>query len=150
MERKKPSEYIRIGIGIRPRHLTGFFADEDKSCVLGALTEGIAGHALWWGSSIKYQKIVEPVFPELFVRRAMCPVCPALEDELTVIVTHLNDSHVWSRERIGKWLDAVIGKAPEVVERDAVADETPERVERQAEQGETSGSEEREEELVGV
>jgi hypothetical protein len=121
---KTVSEYMRIGIGFRPKQITGFFVHRDGSCALGALTEGIAGRVLDWGMTFDYEDVVSPVFPGLLSLTGLCPVCAAGESST---ITHLNDEHKWTREQIAIWLDGLI-----------------------AERSKTPEADQREEELVGV
>jgi hypothetical protein len=71
------------------------------SCALGAAYEGIAGDVCW-DNNRAYDRL-HKTFPVLN-KEARCPVraCSASMMFLTLdcIITHLNDAHGWSRERI--------------------------------------------------
>jgi hypothetical protein len=71
------------------------------SCALGAAYEGVAGEVCW-DSHRAYDRLRE-IFPVLR-KDVRCPVrgCaePMMFDSLDWIITHLNDEHGWSRERI--------------------------------------------------
>jgi hypothetical protein len=71
------------------------------SCALGAAYEGVAGEVCW-DSNRTYDRLSE-TFPVLR-KGARCPVrgCaePMMFHSLECIITHLNDGHGWSRERI--------------------------------------------------
>jgi hypothetical protein len=46
-----------------------------------------------------------------------CPVCdrPVSGDAIVRIVTHLNDRHLWSRERIADWVETLEAPTPAAV-----------------------------------
>jgi hypothetical protein len=103
---------IELGTRRRPEQAFGhYFVGRNASCALGAAYEGMyrlpeeAGQIL--------PKRLERLFDclEGTVRR-----CPADGCHKTLILAamlvHLNDDHVWSRERIVAWLEEV---APKVV-----------------------------------
>ena len=72
------------------------------SCALGAAYEGVAGEVCW-DSNRAYDRL-NKTFPVLN-KEARCPVrgcrsVPMMFCTLGSIITHLNDDHGWSRERI--------------------------------------------------
>jgi hypothetical protein len=72
-----------------------------SSCALGAAYEGIAGEVCW-DSNRAFDRL-EKSFPVL-KKEMRCPVTGCSVQmrfhTLGCIITHLNDKHVWSRERI--------------------------------------------------
>jgi hypothetical protein len=69
------------------------------SCALGAAYEGIAGEVCW-DNNRAYDRL-HKTFPVLN-KETRCPVieCSMSTMFLNSIITHLNDKHGWSRERI--------------------------------------------------
>jgi hypothetical protein len=71
------------------------------SCALGAAYEGVAGEVCW-DNNRAYDRL-HKTFPVLN-KEARCPVkgCRSVPKIciLGSMITHLNDSHGWSRERI--------------------------------------------------
>jgi hypothetical protein len=72
------------------------------SCALGAAYEGVAGEVCWDNNRVNDG--LHKTFPVLN-KAARCPVSgcrsvPMMFLALGNIITHLNDEHGWSRERI--------------------------------------------------
>jgi hypothetical protein len=69
------------------------------SCALGAAYEGVAGEVCC-DNNRAYDRLRQ-IFPIIMNKEARCPVrgCSVMF-RLDCIITHLNDSHGWSRERI--------------------------------------------------
>jgi hypothetical protein len=69
------------------------------SCALGAAYEGVAGEVCW-DNNRAYDRL-HKTFPVLN-KETRCPVkgCRSVPMMFCNIITHLNDYHGWSRERI--------------------------------------------------
>lgn len=76
------------------------------SCAVGAALEAIGqtrNACLYW------PELMEP---------SHCPACnePAY---INNVITHLNDSHLWTREAIADWLDTILYKEEKVQHEEA-------------------------------
>ena len=96
------SEAIREGAKLRPQAFGAYF-DGGTSCAVGAAHEAITGKA----EDSDAVALTEGSFPymQLCNNKATCPQCTAAIGSLLSTVTHLNDEHKWTRERIADWLE---------------------------------------------
>jgi hypothetical protein len=101
------SEAIRRGSKIGPQ-IRGEFGDgRGGTCALGAALMVIAGyvpHEL--STTFSNCIILERAFPNLR-NRYHCPCCKKFAP-LQNIIAHLNDTALWTRERIAGWIEAHI------------------------------------------
>jgi hypothetical protein len=126
----KLSEAIRLGAMMRPqafgalqrtrRKYWVFGEPVRQSCALGAAIEAIGG----CGARVEFANtdqetlrgnvkageqitILEapPEWTELSAK-TLCPVC-AEPDSVRRLITHLNDTHRWSREAIADWVATI-------------------------------------------
>jgi len=111
---KKPSEYIKIGCELRPFQVFGtMYQHSHSSCAAGAFIDGYSGERRtdYDPLGIIWNQIVWQF--QFRSRIVACPECgpdfPNFPDQL---VSHLNDHHKWTRERIGDWLDAQMPQDP--------------------------------------
>ena len=110
----KLSEAIRLGSMIRPQ---GFYSlmQGGKSCALGAAIEATleAGESK---SSTVYK-----IWPWVYTSQ-YCPVC-IMYLSSTQAITHLNDIHRWTRERIADWVETIEPKEVVKEEKKEVLEE---------------------------
>lgn len=100
------SQAIRLGAKLRPQAFGALFVD-GGSCSLGAAYEAV-GYTVRNG-----QVIVNSSVPRAWVKIAGgigkfdCPVtgCNQQRDLVLGLVTHLNDRHHWTRERIADFIE---------------------------------------------
>lgn len=107
------SEAIRLGSMLKPQDHEYFRSYEGYSCALGAAADALGvpdrGENDW---DFGYHALVCE-YPHL-AAEARCPACSRLrgawrrwrehEYDLGDVITHLNDDHQWSRERIADWV----------------------------------------------
>jgi hypothetical protein len=117
------SEAMRLGAALRPQHFGDFFESagavtpgtDDASCALFAAFEaqGIAptpSHGLGFGRTSGAATMASHSLqlPDEWGWTAMtsgqCPEC-GTERPVLHLVSHLNDDHRWTRERIADWLE---------------------------------------------
>lgn len=96
------SEAIREGAKLRPQTIGTYFDSIGRSCALGAALEACFGY--------EEDDVVglTEMFPYI-LNVAPCPVNGCfLRDQtiVDVIVAHLNDDHLWTREQIADWLES--------------------------------------------
>ena len=101
------SEAIKVGA---KRHPQGFGAlrathrrwpwgpAEVRTCALGAANEAVGYQAI-----SKSWALAPDDWRELLHTPAVCPQCSA-PAALFRVITHLNDTHRWPRERIAAWV----------------------------------------------
>lgn len=103
----KLSEAIRAGAKKRPQNTDGeYYRDDDdgetSSCALGAAYEGLTGKCST--ESVVYLYGKWPGLKTLL----KCPVDKCIfgneVNTLYAVICHLNDFHLWTRERIADWL----------------------------------------------
>lgn len=107
----KLSEAIFMGSLLRPQ-IHGAYLTKDGSCALGAALEA-TGTKPWdldvYVVGDAHRRVAYERFPPL---RSMvkCPDCPCRFNlptptyELSHIIIHLNDAHLWNREKIADWV----------------------------------------------
>lgn len=99
----KLSEAIRLGAMLKPQ---GFgHIDNDGTCALGAAYDALGKLN---DKGFYYEQLMT-VFPILRIAdRVACPVChqPRGMFQLATI-PHLNDDHLWTRERIADWVEQI-------------------------------------------
>ncbi len=107
----KLSELIREGAKKRPQGFNSFFtkpyrAKKVHSCALGAALEAASGGLFGYERFNGDWKILQKKTGVDFGITAFCPVknC-GLKVYLERTITHLNDSHKWTREAIADWLE---------------------------------------------
>ncbi len=104
------SEAIRLGAMLKPQGYGPVSVNpaRDATCALGA-----AGAALGFQGHIKiYLKLVATYPWTLTV--LTCPVCESLYiAPVVTMITHLNDYHRWTRERIADWVEQIERQLPE-------------------------------------
>jgi hypothetical protein len=111
------SEAIRLGAMVTTPHL-GALASEDKkaTCALGAAIYAIGrlDDALGFIAAKDYDAIVSP--PEWLINpEVSCPDCLQIYESewaLVSLIVHLNDTHLWTRERIADWVETVEAQQP--------------------------------------
>ena len=92
----KPSEAIRLGCLLAPVQAFGCYQDAPgTACVVGAMNLG-------WGKPVDYSDW--DVFGA--INFLPCPPCRVDLNSLASL-THLNDYHRWTRERIADWLEGL-------------------------------------------
>jgi hypothetical protein len=96
------SEAIRLGAMLKPQYHGDLWSgDGRRSCAYGAALDAIGrGHAC------RVARELPPAWLELGARPETCPACQ-IAMPATSVVTHLNDKHEWTRERIADWLEPI-------------------------------------------
>lgn len=102
------SEAIRLGSMMRPQGF-GYFLKDGRTCAFGAAYEAI-------GVEFNQMGALNPVFDWAHEVETCCPECE-MPEYAAIIVTHLNDFHRWTRERIADFVATV--EPPEEVASDA-------------------------------
>lgn len=98
------SEAIRLGATIRPQAM-GFYFVADASCAIGAACEAVG-----IGEFIDTPSLVNAFGKYWFEvgQRLPCPECGKVFDKdksRARTITHLNDDHMWTRERIADFVE---------------------------------------------
>jgi hypothetical protein len=99
----KLSEAILLGSVTGPQ-IIGSLSDRDSgTCALGAALKACGISIV----DLEDVPVASSVWPWLS-RAQVCPVCREKVREVTYVITnHLNDRHLWSRERIAEWVASV-------------------------------------------
>jgi hypothetical protein len=108
----KLTDLIRIGAQRRPQCFGAYFSADGGSCALGAAMEALTGT-----TNVRTGiKALRRRFRGLLVLNNLL-TCPVARHEiggrrqlyigLSGLVTHFNNDHRWSRERIADWLEAL-------------------------------------------
>ena len=108
----KLSDLIRIGARRRPQCFGAYFSSEGGSCAMGAAMEALTG-----STDVRMGiEALRRAFPDLLSldNLFVCPLAPSeINGTLEVciglsgLVTHFNNDHRWSRERIADWLEVL-------------------------------------------
>lgn len=102
----KRSEAILAGAKLRPQGF-GILYGNGKSCALGAACEG-SGYPIAYQATARHVDAhLEKAFGAAVLNTiTSCPYsdCDHPDDFAEMIITHLNDDHKWTRERIAEWL----------------------------------------------
>lgn len=112
----KLSEAIRLGAMLKPQAYTAVLVKGSSTCALGAAYDavGLLGEGHY---SIDCYGVILKAFPLLARDIVPCPACGLVpsgdEDDLADNISHLNDNHRWTRERIADWV-ATIEAAQEI------------------------------------
>lgn len=93
------SEAIRLGAMLRPQAFG--VCDPDRSCALQAMAEalGVQRHEGYRDALFKH-------WPWVHELRAHCPACNC-DGIKESTISHLNDLHKWTRERIADWVETI-------------------------------------------
>src|SRR5688572_14543061 len=103
------SEAIRLGAMLKPQ---GFRAlrDGGRTCAYGAAYEAAGVPFEEWRKlpkDVAEARLAEvfPIIPTLF---HPCPAC-GLNFWIAagIVITHLNDTHRWTREQIADWVETI-------------------------------------------
>lgn len=103
-------EAIRLGSKLHPQGFGGFRNYQGGTivtCAIGAVGEAI-------GLDLKKNINAERLrhhWPWMFQTSSPCPVCQC-EYQVICIITHLNDDHRWTRERIADWVETIEPQEP--------------------------------------
>ena len=112
----KLSEAISLGSTMHPQGF-GHYQLDGKTCAMGAAACAVSIH-------VDYDEEIVKPWPWLSIP-AECPVCAVNDsdgqDFLWVII-HLNDEHMWTREKIAAWVATIEPKdAQQVSEKVTVS-----------------------------
>jgi hypothetical protein len=117
MAEMRLSEAIRLGAMNRPQAYGSYFEKEtNRTCALGAALDAIGLLALSGGDQQLYV-----AFPLLNLQGVPSPcgcVLVIFADTLGGRITHLNDHHHWTRERIADWVESVERAETQTCERE--------------------------------
>ncbi len=93
------SEAIRLGATLRPQAFGNYFKD-GGSCALGAATEALGFRSDEYAVQI-YAALIDK-FDDVY-----CPGCPDCGQSFRNLrmISHFNDDHRWTRERIADWVE---------------------------------------------
>jgi hypothetical protein len=104
----KLHEAIRLGAMNREQAFNSFFDRSGRSCAWGAACEAIG--AVFDST---HANTSHPQFREWSeLSGGACPICGQYRPSMFEIVTHLNDKHHWTRERIADYVET-IERAPD-------------------------------------
>jgi hypothetical protein len=94
------SDAIHAGAKLRPQAF-GFYQEAGGSCALGAAYEAVSvADGRPWTSTLPFDHPWVALLVALM--EVPCPACGYLHYENQI--THLNDKHRWTRERIADWV----------------------------------------------
>lgn len=93
------SEAILLGAMMKPQAFRVLVTD-DGACALGAALLAVGA------VSEQSARSVLSRWPWAFTVSATCPGC-SRSHAVFGIITHLNDNHRWTRERIAKWVAGI-------------------------------------------
>ena len=112
----KPSEYIALGVRLRPLQAFRASISGDAGCALTAFLDGIAGARVGYVPQAVSRDRILTAVPELRGGGLLaCPAgCRSYENVVFGCVIHLNDAHRWARERIGERLDTQVESELEI------------------------------------
>lgn len=111
MSTMKLSEAIREGAKLHPQIFGSYRKfDRDMCEVVGTCALG----AVLVATGVDVDDL-KAAYPVLNTSGPRCPQCRTKGDGWTVhgLVTHLNDLHEWTRERIADWVDTLEPSTPE-------------------------------------
>lgn len=101
------SEAIRLGAMNKPQ-VFGALIRDGGTCALGAAYDAVG---LLIGENADVPCLGAEMFP-LLNTASDCPDCYFVRNEFTgFVITHLNDLHQWTRERIADWVETLEPKA---------------------------------------
>lgn len=98
------SDAIRLGSMLKPQSFEAPWIElryVPATCALAAASDALGlekldvGKAPWVGGDWQWT-----------YSDATCPVC-AVKSQVFGVVTHLNDQHFWTRERIADWIETM-------------------------------------------
>ena len=121
----KLSDAIRLGSKLTPQAWSRLKSKHGGTCALGAALEGIEydfdisikdTFESYWSKLIKAAEYIDGRWPEVINTVVLCPLCPEKSGFLTETITHLNDDHRVTRERIAEWIDSLTEKKEEKVQ----------------------------------
>lgn len=99
----KPSEAIRLGCLLAPvqtfHEAYVDWSDPRKACAYGAMALGFGGY----DNARELNAAASRLHCKDMLGSVLCPGC----DLPLLSITHLNDDHRWSRERIADWLEGM-------------------------------------------
>lgn len=104
-EQRELAEYIRTGSTRGPQCFGSYFDEKGGSCALGAVYDAV------YHLPRDHGKLIPDHLERLF--RCLDEVTKRCPHEgckkrlpLAPMLVHLNDDHIWTRERIADWLTA--------------------------------------------
>ena len=104
------SEAIKAGATLRPQGFGTYRAThrrwpwstpEVRTCALGAAYEAIGADRMLLHE--EWRPLASQEWGPLLYGATVCPHC-GVPGVLVRVITHLNDTHRWPRERIAKWV----------------------------------------------
>lgn len=90
------SEAIRLWAMLHPQYFGATYGMDVNHQVLGTCAMGAARQA---GFIVRREGVLDIA--------TRCPHCGKVRDALLRVITHLNDGHRWTRERIADWVATV-------------------------------------------
>ena len=97
----KISDAIRLGSMLGPQCF-GVLEEFGGTCALGAAYR--AAGIQFSGENVFNPDQVYGTFPLLNAVSPACPECEQGQATVGICIAHLNDRHVWTRERIADWV----------------------------------------------
>ena len=106
------SEAIRAGAKLRPQGFGDFRTTyrrwpwsppEVRTCALGAAYEAVGHETIGGHPVLEHRVLVPEDWRRLLSGRVACPQCGA-QGVVFSVVTHLNDTHRWTREHTAAWV----------------------------------------------
>lgn len=98
------SEAIRLGSMLGPQIFGRGTDDQNGSCAYGAAYLAIGGR-------VNDHVSVTDTWPWIDTMTDVCPVCERVPSDIPVgcgqLIPHLNDVHLWSRERIADFVASI-------------------------------------------
>jgi hypothetical protein len=112
MNMMKFSEAIRLGATLRPQTRGEYFTPGGRrSCALGAAIDAIGLELVPCDglardrdtgklADFKWKYVWPQEWVAVIMHMTFCPACDVFVGEVRGIISHLNDKHRWTRERI--------------------------------------------------
>lgn len=104
----KLSDAIRLGSMMRPKALCSF-VNEHGTCALGAGLEAVGQLDAFREEDDADDAfaVAMTVWPWLGATDQECPVCGMTMWHQAQVITHINDTHEWTRERIADFVQSL-------------------------------------------
>lgn len=96
----KLSTAIRLGAMLKPQGF-GKYLEDEATCALGAALDARGV----FGTHFRESEL----FPIILILSPGCPICDerSYGGDVGSTIFHLNDDHLWTRERIADWVETV-------------------------------------------
>jgi hypothetical protein len=101
------SEAIRLGALLKPQGFNDYWDGDGNSCAIGAAADALG---------VPMERLAALENQHKRVLEQPCPACDRQIQYGESTVTHLNDDHRWTRERIADWVETIEARSEQPVE----------------------------------